>query len=79
MRGTLLKIACVGGLKWEEEQLLRLSVERGGCGIISACTKQSFAHLVSACQYMLAVGSFLVNLGWSRIDVETAIRWDGVY
>ena len=66
MRESLVKIAWVNDLTWEEEASLRLFVAHGGCGIISVCTKKVFAHLACACQYMPAVGKFLLDFGWEK-------------
>ena len=77
VRKTLLRVIQVDALKSEEEQSIRLGVMRGGCGITSARAKGIFAHFAAACQYFPLVGQTLLDMGWTRQEIEEAIVGNG--
>ena len=61
-----------------EERSLRLKIDKGGCGIISASNKMHFAHLASACQVLPAVGKHLREMGWRENSIEDVVDFVGV-
>ena len=78
VRKTLIKIAAVTDLSLNEERSLRLKIDKGGCGIISASNKMHFVHLASACQVLPAVGKHLREMGWRENSIEGVVNFVGV-
>ena len=62
----------------DEERCIRMSTNKGGCGITSASQKSLFAHVAACCQYMPSVVQPLVDMGWSEDDINAAIDLKGV-
>ena len=79
VRETFIKVASVVGISRDEEHCLRLSIDRGGCGITSALRRGQFAHLSAACQFMPAVGQIWLDSGWHREEIESAVDFSGVH
>ena len=74
----MTKIVQVAELSEIEYQCMCLDTTRGGCGITTAIQKSSFTHLAAACQFFPAVGQALLDMGWSKDEVERSINFSGV-
>lgn len=78
IRRTLTEIVQVTELSEIEYQYMCLDTTRGGCGITTTVQKSSFTHLAAACQYFPAITQTLVDMEWSKDEVEETINFAGV-
>ena len=73
----LLEILQVPFLSLEELMTLRLCIQRGGCGVLAAVQKRSYAHLAACAQILPAVGSILLYFGYSEGDISACVDITG--
>ena len=75
---TATKIVDAPLLQGDDVSSLRLSASRGGCDIVSAEVKSSFAHMAAACQCLPGVAQRLMDLGFDRQCISAAVDLSGV-
>lgn len=76
---TALKVVDVAEMVMCQQKCMRLSAKRGGCDLVEAQLKPSFAHLASSVQCLPGLSHRLVYLGFSREVVGPSLETSGIH